>query len=362
MAEVARTLRDRVRGVGTGRVDQDDPARRGGGLRGLGDVQPIDLADGEVPRHVAARDPERVDVRRRGGRVQSGGARGRRTTSSKLRVVALTSWTVFPVFVTVTPARTCWPGRPLSRSWVLLTTRPRPAAGGLFRWRPSSSCAALHGRQRVQQAGALLIRRVAEVGRGAGQQLLDQGRRRPGAAVGVLVRLDDERGRARGQRRRLAGAAEVLDRRRACRRRSCTPRTGRGPGCTAPSRGHRARPGPARPPAWVMPPELRPEMLLSRSRCRSRTGAPDWSPGLQVRAEGRGRGHADDPAWAAGRGADGAGGPGVAGAGDHGDAGGDRGVVGQRDRVVAGVRERVAAERLVQHVGAVRRRRSRSPR
>src|SRR5262249_14359054 len=66
----------------------------------------------------------------------------------------------------------------------------------------------------VDDTGALLEGGVTEVGRGASEQPLDQGRSRPDATVGLLVRLDHERGRARDERRGLAGTAEVLDPRR----------------------------------------------------------------------------------------------------------------------------------------------------
>src|SRR5262249_46388366 len=58
--------------------------------------------------------------------------------------------------------------------------------------------------ERVQLAGALLGGGVAEVGRGAGEQLLDQGRAGAYAVVRLLVRLDDQRRGPGDERRGLA--------------------------------------------------------------------------------------------------------------------------------------------------------------
>ena len=66
----------------------------------------------------------------------------------------------------------------------------------------------------VHLAGTLLGGRQAQVGRRAGEDLLDQRGGGAHAVVGLLVRLDHQRRAARDERGRLAGTAEVLDRRR----------------------------------------------------------------------------------------------------------------------------------------------------
>ena len=63
----------------------------------------------------------------------------------------------------------------------------------------------------VEQARTLLGGRRAQVARGAHQDLLDQGRGRGGAAVGLSVGLDHQRSRTGHERRGLAGAAALLD-------------------------------------------------------------------------------------------------------------------------------------------------------
>ena len=67
-----------------------------------------------------------------------------------------------------------------------------------------------HRRVDVEQTGALLVGRRADVGGRAGQDLLDQRRRRLGATVRVGVGLDDVGRRAGHERAGLAGAAERL--------------------------------------------------------------------------------------------------------------------------------------------------------
>ncbi len=127
----------------------------------------------------------------------------------------------------------------------------RPAGDGRVTVAVLPALRGLHRCQRVEQPGSLLRGRVPEVGGGAGDQLLDQSGSRAHAAVGVLVGLDDQRGSAGGERGRLAGATEVLDRVTVGPRRSCTLRRGSCSVCTAPSPGHRERRGPGRHrPGW----------------------------------------------------------------------------------------------------------------
>ena len=134
------------------------------------------------------------------------------------------------------------------------------------------------------------------------------------------------------ERRRLARAAEVLDRGRVAVK-SDAARERRRPACTAPSRSRRARPGPGpRPLRRTAARGQRGDVVSPRCRREARTA----EPGLLVRA-GRWScaGDADHGRVGAGRpmvfGAS------VAGARDDGDARGDRRVVGEADRVQPGV-------------------------
>ena len=71
MAVVAGALRDRIGGVGPGRVDQDHPGRsRRRRCRERHVESVLVVRDGEVLLDVAPRDPETIDVGRGGRRVQ----------------------------------------------------------------------------------------------------------------------------------------------------------------------------------------------------------------------------------------------------------------------------------------------------
>ena len=112
----------------------------------------------------------------------------------------------------MTEVCTVEPPGPCTSSWVGVSTSSAAAEWAAVRARHLPG--RLNGGVDVQQAGALLVGGGPDVGRGAGEDLLDLGRGRAGAAVGVTVGLDHVGGGAGDERRRLAGTAERLGRQR----------------------------------------------------------------------------------------------------------------------------------------------------
>ena len=202
----------------------------------------------------------------------------------------------------------------------------------------------IHRLQRIDQSGTLLIGRRAEIGCRAHDDLLDPRRRGIGVAVRAAVGLDHQRGLARRQRCRLAGATEMLDRRWRISQ-VCTPGVeARIGGAERPSRVtgryhiHRARTS-LRETARAEGRDIVVEIAAASQHDRTVAG-------LRVEAE-LGTGTDADHRRVGGGRSEGPCRPRVAAAGHHRYPGLHRRIVGERRGVVGIVRQGVAAERLV---------------
>ena len=202
--------------------------------------------------------------------------------------------------------------------------------------------------ERVHLAGALLDGWHVQIGRRAREQLADDRRGRRRAVVALPVGLDDERRSAGDERRRLARAAEALQRRRlAGEVRALLV-----------DRGVRA----AQCPVRLARRDEVEHAAAHREACRFDRGDLVVQPPvrelvrvlrfLRVVAERRARAGADDRritrrrAWARAH-------AGVPGALDDGDARRDRLLVELAGEVLGRIRDRIAAERLADDIRMV---------
>src|SRR5262249_24389648 len=134
-------------------------------------------------------------------------------SSSSRRRLGVTVCALVPVLVTSTWKVCRLPARAVDSKLPRLSTRLEPSAAGAPVLVGSDS-AAPPCRRGADRAGAWALGGDAKIDRRAANDALDQGRRRRNTAVGLAVRLDDERRLTGDERRGLAGAAEDLDVRR----------------------------------------------------------------------------------------------------------------------------------------------------